>query len=169
MDTEEVVVRPVVEADIDVLRALAEEIWREHYTTIIGSAQIDYMLDQRYGSEVLSAELKRNDLWWDLLLVAGEPQGYSSYFVDSHADSLQLDKLYVRRACRRMGLGPMMLDRVLARARLLRYSRVSLAVNKLNPSAIAAYRKWSFRIERSVVKPIGGGFVMDDYIMVRDV
>jgi len=169
MDTEEIVVRPMVEADIDVLRALAEEIWREHYTAIIGSAQIDYMLDQRYGSKVLRAELKRNDLWWDLLLVAGEPQGYSSYFVDSHADSLQLDKLYVRRARRRMGLGPMMLDRVLARARLLRCSRVSLAVNKLNPSAIAAYRKWSFRTERSVVKPIGGGFVMDDYIMVRDV
>jgi diamine N-acetyltransferase len=169
MSAEEIVVRPVVEADIDVLRALAEEIWREHYTSIIGSAQIDYMLDQRYGSEVLRAELLRSDLWWDLLLIEGEPQGYSSYFFDPDEDSLRLDKLYVRRDCRRMGLGPRMLERVLARASVLRCSRVCLAVNKFNPSAIAAYRKWNFRIERSVVKPIGGGFVMDDYIMVRDV
>ncbi len=169
MDAEKIVIRPAVEADIDVLRALAEEIWREHYTAIIGSAQIAYMLEQRYSSEVLRAELERINLWWDLLLIEGEPQGYSSYFVDSDADSLQLDKLYVRRACRRMGGGVRMLERALARASQRHCSRVCLAVNKFNPSAIAAYRKWNFRIERSVVKPIGGGFFMDDYIMVRDV
>jgi len=169
MDDEKMVIRPVVDADIAVLRALAEEIWREHYTAIIGSAQIDYMLDQRYRPEVLQAELKRSNLWWDLLLIAGEPQGYSSYFVDSDAASLQLDKLYVRRACRRLGAGARMLERALARACLMRCSQVCLAVNKHNPHAIAAYRRWNFRIERSVVKPIGGGFFMDDYIMVRDV
>lgn len=169
MSDPEMVVRPLAETDIGVLRVLAEEIWRDHYTAIIGSAQIDYMLEQRYGSEVLRAELTRTNLWWDLLVSAGQPQGYSSYFVASDVRSLQLDKLYVHRACRQMGGGARMLERVLERASLLHCSKVCLAVNKLNSSAIATYRKWNFRIERSVLKSIGGGFFMDDYIMVRDV
>jgi diamine N-acetyltransferase len=44
-----------------------------------------------------------------------------------------------------------------------------LAVNKANAKAIAAYKKYGFRIRDSVVQPIGGGFVMDDYFMVKDV
>jgi ribosomal protein S18 acetylase RimI-like enzyme len=40
-----------------------------------------------------------------------------------------------------------------------------LAVNKHNAQAIAAYRKNGFRVADAVVKDIGGGFVMDDYIM----
>ena len=48
-------------------------------------------------------------------------------------------------------------------------SRLVLAVNKNNRSAIAAYLKHGFRIADAVVKDIGGGFVMDDYIMVKPV
>jgi len=47
----------------------------------------------------------------------------------------------------------------------LGYRGVILAVNKRNASAIAAYRKYGFRIVDAIVKEIGGGFVMDDYIM----
>ena len=35
--------------------------------------------------------------------------------------------------------------------------------------AIAAYRKHGFEVRDSIVKAIGGGFVMDDYIMARPV
>lgn len=169
MNAERAIIRPLAEADIEPLRALAREIWELHYTPIIGSGQIQYMLEQRYRPEVLRAELARKDLWWDLLLIDGEPRGYSSYFVDDDGRSLMLDKLYVHPQCQRGGHGERMLERVLARARALGCRRVTLAVNKRNPKAISAYEKWQFRIERAAVKDIGGGFVMDDYIMVRDV
>ena len=42
-----------------------------------------------------------------------------------------------------------------------------LAVNKHNFNAIAAYRKHGFIVREAVVKEIGGGFVMDDYIMEK--
>lgn len=159
------VIRPMTHADIEPLRALAREIWDLHYTPIIGAAQIQYMLDQRYCPEVLSDELARSDLWWDLLEVADVPRGYASYFVDEDRKDLKLDKLYVHPQLQRAGHGRRMLDRVVARARILACRRITLAVNKRNPRAIAAYEKWGFRIEQAVVKDIGGGFVMDDYIM----
>ena len=48
-------------------------------------------------------------------------------------------------------------------------NRLVLAVNKNNRSAIDAYLKHGFHIADVAVKDIGGGFVMDDYIMIRPV
>ena len=44
-----------------------------------------------------------------------------------------------------------------------------LTVNKHNRNAIAAYGKYGFRVAESVVKDIGSGFVMDDYVMNKEV
>jgi ribosomal protein S18 acetylase RimI-like enzyme len=41
-------------------------------------------------------------------------------------------------------------------------------VNKGNARAIAFYRKHGFDIAESVVVDIGGGFVMDDYVMGKE-
>jgi hypothetical protein len=39
-----VTLKPVTEPHFAVLRELAGTIWREHYTSIISAAQIEYML-----------------------------------------------------------------------------------------------------------------------------
>lgn len=44
-------------------------------------------------------------------------------------------------------------------------SAIYLTVNKHNESSIAVYRKFGFRMADAVTTAIGGGFVMDDYIM----
>ena len=169
MHTDRFVIRPLADAEVTALRALAEEIWLDHYTAIIGRAQIEYMLDQRYRAEILRDELAQDAMWWDLLLVDEQPKGYSSYFLGPDAGEMKLDKLYIHGTCQRLGYGQAMLERVLARARTLKCTKVVLAVNKRNENAIAAYLRWGFVIEQAVVKDIGGGFVMDDYIMARAV
>jgi ribosomal protein S18 acetylase RimI-like enzyme len=62
-----------------------------------------------------------------------------------------------------------MIERAGAVARERGCSRLVLAVNKNNRDAIAAYLKHGFRVADAVVKDIGGGYVMDDYIMVKPV
>ena len=42
-----------------------------------------------------------------------------------------------------------------------------LNVNKHNTQAIRAYEKHGFAIRDAVVVDIGGGFVMDDYVMAK--
>ena len=46
--------------------------------------------------------------------------------------------------------------------------RLILAVNKRNAKAIAAYQRNGFVIAESAVTDIGGGFVMDDFIMAKE-
>jgi ribosomal protein S18 acetylase RimI-like enzyme len=82
---------------------------------------------------------------------------------------MKLDKLYVHPRLQRHGYGGMMIARAGEVARSGGCSRLVLAVNKNNRSAIAAYLKHGFSIARSVVKDIGGGFVMDDYVMEKSV
>jgi ribosomal protein S18 acetylase RimI-like enzyme len=165
----QVTIRPMTAADIEAVAALAAEIWRAHYPALISSAQIEYMLDERYSSGVLDAELGRTDLWWDLLFCGAEPRAFGSYFLTERPGEMKLDKLYVHAEHQRRGYGLMLIERALARAREHHCSRLVLAVNKRNATAIAAYRKHGFFVESAVVKSIGGGFVMDDYIMVRTV
>jgi ribosomal protein S18 acetylase RimI-like enzyme len=42
-----------------------------------------------------------------------------------------------------------------------------LQVNKRNEKAIKLYRRSGFAIREEVVVDIGGGFVMDDYVMAK--
>jgi GNAT superfamily N-acetyltransferase len=162
-------VKQVARADAPAISALAREIWYAHYSAIISKAQMDYMLAQRYDPEIIRAELARGDVWWDKLLVDGRMTGFASYFLTDNAGEMKLDKLYVHHDHQRQGCGGMLLDRVLGIARAYGCTTLMLAVNKHNATAIAAYRKYGFRVAESVVKDIGGGFVMDDYIMVKDV
>ena len=41
-------------------------------------------------------------------------------------------------------------------------------MNKRNARAIKAYQRNGYEIGASVVKDIGGGFVMNDYIMAKN-
>jgi len=162
-------IEPVEVADVEALFALAREIWCAHYSAIISAAQIEYMLGQRYNSEVVRAELRRGGIWWDKLIVAGEMAGFASYFLTGVPGEMKLDKLYVHPRHQRRGYGGMMMARAGEVARANGCARLVLAVNKNNRSAIAAYLKHGFCIANAVMKDIGGGFIMDDYIMVKPV
>jgi RimJ/RimL family protein N-acetyltransferase len=52
--------------------------------------------------------------------------------------------------------------------RQLGADRLMLTVNKRNAKAMAAYQRNGFTLTESVVVDIGGGFVMDDYVMTKE-
>ena len=162
-------IQPLTAADVEPLAVLAREIWYSHYPAIITEAQIEYMLAQRYDPQVVRSELVRGDVWWDKLLVDGEMAGFASYLLSGVPGEMKLDKLYVHPSRQRRGYGAMMIAHACGVARSRGCTRLVLAVNKNNRSAIAAYLKHGFHVADSVVKDIGDGFAMDDYIMVRPV
>jgi ribosomal protein S18 acetylase RimI-like enzyme len=167
MKSGEARIEPVEVADVEALAALAREIWYAHYSAIIGVAQIEYMLGQRYDLETVRLELRQHGLWWDKLVAGTEMAGFASYFLTAVAGEMKLDKLYVHPRHQRHGHGGKMIERVCRVARAQGCSRLVLAVNKNNRPAIDAYLKHGFSITDAVVKDIGDGFVMDDYIMER--
>ena len=155
-------------ADAEAIAELAAEIWRTHYNDIISAAQIEYMLAQRYMPALIRDELARGVLW-DKLHIAGRVVSYSSYFPVGEGREMKLDKLYVHPSQQRRGYGGLLIARALGAAHQAGCKALVLAVNKANAPAIAAYTKYGFHIRESVVQDIGGGYVMDDYFMVKNV
>ena len=160
-------VMPVTAADVDAISALAREIWLLHYPGIITFEQIEYMLEQRYRRERLLEELQMPDRWWDQARVDGIRVGFSACLPGAVAGEMKLDKIYVHPRLQRRGVGAALLESAIVRARALACSQLVLAVNKGNAGAIAAYRRYGFALRDSVCADIGGGFVMDDYIMAK--
>lgn len=169
MDAERAQIRSLAGDEVEALGALAGEIWRRHYPGIVDPAQIEYMLAERYRPGVIRDELGRDDVWWDVLEIDGVLKGFASCLLIDRPGPLKLDKLYVHPDVQRAGHGERLLRRVLDRGRELGCRQLILAVNKRNLDAITAYRKWGFTVEQAVVNDIGGGFVMDDYVMARPI
>lgn len=164
-----VVIAPLTPAGIGGLVALARAVWHAHYPGIIPLAQIEYMLDTRYRPEVIRSDLESHGVWWDTLAADGRLAAFANYFLTGTRGELKLDKLYVDPRRQRTGLGGLLLEHVCAAARRAGCDRITLAVNKRNAGAVAAYRRHGFAVESAVVKDIGNGFVMDDFVMSRTI
>jgi diamine N-acetyltransferase len=152
------------EADIAILRELARRIWREYYPRIITCAQIEYMLERMYSTEAIRAELARGVIW-KLASNNGAAAGFLAFELNAIKREIKLHKLYLLPALHGQGLGRAMLEEVKADAAQLGAEQIHLQVNKGNARAIHAYQRAGFQIAQSIVADIGGGFVMDDYIM----
>lgn len=165
MTAEPPVFRPLTPSDLESVADLARRVWQDTYPGIISQAQIDSMLAARYHPGALGEYLAAEDRWFELAETAGQLAAFCA--CERHCGEYKLDKLYVDPVRQRNGLGGQLIARAAERARSLGFPHMILAVNKRNAQAIAAYRKHGFSIRESVCVEIGGGFVMDDYIMQK--
>jgi len=160
-------ISPVSDADVEAIAALARIVWQDAYPGIIRQAQIDFMLEQRYDTRRLLAELAMPEVWWDKATLDGELAAFASSLLTATPGEMKLDKIYVDPARQRLGLGGRLIAHVAQRALAQGCNTLILAVNKRNERAIGAYRKHGFVVREAVCVDIGNDFVMDDFIMSR--
>jgi ribosomal protein S18 acetylase RimI-like enzyme len=156
------------EADLAPVAQLAGIVWRAHYPGIITDGQIDYMLARGYSHEALLRFVTEPGAG---LLLAYEDErliGFAAYYRVDDASELKLDKLYVHQDFHGQGVGRRLIQRVERDARAQGRSSLILNVNKSNVKAIRAYEHNGFVIREPVVVDIGGGYVMDDYVMSKN-
>ena len=157
--------RPAGTGDIPLLRELASRIWRVSYAALLAPAQIEYMLGWMYSAQKIAQELADGVLW-EVALLDSLPAGYLS--LSSQPDGVaELHKIYLLPELHGLGHGQAMLAHACALATERGAHSLHLRVNKGNARALRAYERAGFRIIESIVADIGGGFVMDDYILAR--
>ncbi len=156
------------EEHLPAISELAGVIWRACYPGIITMEQIDYMLARIYALDVLRDEIHSQGIRYDLLLADGKPAGFASYGSTSEPGVMKLHKLYLLPELHGRGLGSRLLQHIEREVRAGAGCRLILSVNKRNIRAIAAYRRNGFVIAESVVTDIGNGFIMDDYVMAKE-
>ncbi|HEX6138377.1 MAG TPA: GNAT family N-acetyltransferase [Casimicrobiaceae bacterium] len=154
-------------ADLPLVQRLAGEIWHRHYPGIISDEQIDYMLAQGYSRDALAKFLVTPDAGLAFARRGATPVGFIAWLPG--AGVMRLEKLYVLPQHHGEGIGRALIEHVVARAREAGRGAVELNVNRRNAKAIRAYERCGFAIRESGDFPIGSGFVMEDFIMVRSI
>lgn len=152
------------EQQIQLVAGLAGEIWRQHFTPIIGAAQVAYMLKHLQSPAAIREQIQQQGFYY-LLETDGEAFGYLAF--RDEGDGLFLSKFYIRQAERGCGHGRAALQWLEQQARGRTANKIFLTVNRNNKDTITAYRAMGFSISGTQVKDIGGGFVMDDYLMEK--
>jgi diamine N-acetyltransferase len=159
---------PAGEEHLPALAELAGVIWRTHYPEIISPDQIEYMLARMYALETMRDEIRLQGIRYYRLLADGRFVGFASIGPTKSAGVIKLHKLYLLPELHGRGLGGRLLKHCEVEGRKLGARRLILSVNKRNAKAIAAYQRNGFVIAESVATDTGGGFIMDDFIMAKE-
>lgn len=150
--------------DIRAIADLANVIWHEHFTPIIGIEQVEYMLGKFQSYEAISDAVKNDGYIYYMAEDNGELAGYLG--AHAEADNVFLSKIYVEKSHRRTGVASTLLDMV--KRDFADKDYMWLTVNRNNDIAVSTYNALGFDLWRSQVSDIGNGFVMDDYVFRYD-
>lgn len=142
---------------------LAKVIWNEHFTPIIGKDQVDYMVEKFQSYPALKEQISEEYEYYQIFS-GGEFCGYTG-IRPGEDNRLFLSKLYLKKESRghHLATGAFSFLKEICRER--GYSAIWLTCNKHNDNSLGVYRHFGFEIIDTQEADIGGGFIMDDYIM----
>ena len=153
------------EVDAKAIESIARIIWNEHYITIITQEQINYMLHLMYSETSIKEQMKRG-CEFTLLFVDQELMGYLSIEESiEEPGHFFMHKFYIHQKVRRTGVGEELFKFVIDKKNSIKELR--LFVNRQNYKAINFYFKMGFVIEKVIDQPIGDGFFMNDFVMLK--
>ncbi len=157
----------VAEEEVGAVAEMASRIWPAAYGAILPPGQIEYMLAKMYAPASLLQDREEGvDLLW--ILVDGERTGFLAAGPVGADGACPLHKLYLLPGSQRGGIGSLALARLCERLAGSGALAVELRVNRHNAAAIGFYRKNGFAVLTEDCREIGGGYVMDDYVMSRE-
>ncbi len=142
---------------------LAKVIWNEYFTPIIGKDQVDYMVEKFQSYPALKEQISEGYEYYQIFS-GGEFCGYTG-IRPGEDNRLFLSKLYLKKESRghHLATGAFSFLKEICRER--GYSAIWLTCNKHNDNSLGVYRHFGFEIIDTQEADIGGGFIMDDYIM----
>ena len=149
------------------ISVLADEIWHEHFTPIIGEKQVDYMLEKFQSYQAIANQVKEDGYEYFQFLYDGEEAGYLA--IKEEPERLFLSKIYVKKSFRGRKIASQAIRFLADRCREKGVSAIWLTVNRENKNSIAAYETMGFVRTKEQKADIGNGFYMDDYIMEKPV
>lgn len=161
----------IVEATTDHIyniQVLSNVIWPATFSNILSQEQISYMMDMMYSTSSLEKQI--NELHHHYLLAEedGEYLGYLSYELNYKGTPItKIHKIYVLPSIQGKGVGRLFIDAVSKLALKNNNTLLSLNVNRYN-RAIDFYKRMGFDFFTSENIDIGNGFLMEDYVMNKD-
>ena len=144
----------------------ARDVFIDYFKDLIGIDQAEYMVSLFLSKEAIERLIDEGALF-NIVRQDKTILGFNEYQIDD--DRLFLSKLYVHKDYRGKGIGKILFENCIEYAINNNLNKIYLTVNKGNTLAYNIYIHLGFKVIDSVIKDIGNGYVMDDYIMEYDI
>lgn len=162
-------IREAKNTDIPAIYDLAVKTWNITYPSIISNEQIDYMIEKMYSKEKLNEVIEKEKFNFLLFEIDNQLVGFCSIeHKYTNEPITRIHKLYVDPDVHGKNVGKQLLFETEKLALKNNSTKLHLNVNKKNP-AVNFYIKQNFIVEREEVLDIGNSFVMDDYVMIKEI
>ena len=146
--------------------AVAEPIWEQHYTPIIGADQVEYMVEKFLSPDAIVEQINSG---YEYFLFSYDYTFAGFSAIEERGEDLFLSKLYVDQEFRGKGIGKYMFQKFVEIAKMRNLKKIWLTCNRNNTNSLAFYEHIGFKKVREEVTDIGNGFVMDDFILEYEV
>ncbi|UYW01382.1 GNAT family N-acetyltransferase [Flavobacterium agricola] len=159
-------IQSITTSQLPIIKQLAYQIWPICYAKILDSDQINYMLSNFYALSSLEEQLNQGHQF--VVLYENDlPVGFASYQHNAdQTNQTKLHKLYVSTDKHKKGLGQKLMNYVIMQAAMAKSTAVFLNVNRYN-DALHFYTKNNFEIIKEEDIAIGNGYLMEDYVMQK--
>lgn len=155
--------RAADDSDLAAIAGLADEIWHQHFQTILSPEQIDYMVEKFQSYPALKSQVEEEGYEYYQTLVDGTLVGYIG--IHPETDALFLSKLYLHKDYRGRHIATQAFHFLTDLCKKRGLKKIWLTCNKHNDSSLAVYHHLGFQVTDTQEADIGNGFIMDDYIM----
>ena len=160
METE---IRKIHVGELNLVQDIAYKTWPSTFASILSSEQINYMLNWMYSLDKLKDQTENGHDFY-VFFSENEPVGFIGVELNTSTESLKIHKLYVLPNQQGKRIGQQLITYV---EHLYSCNKLYLNVNRFN-SAVDFYFKLGFVIEREENIDIGNGYLMEDFVMRKD-
>jgi ribosomal protein S18 acetylase RimI-like enzyme len=155
--------------ELAIIRKIAYETWPSAYSSILSSAQIDYMLEKMYNLPTLQNQYTTQGQVFLFAIENGIHVGFAAFEPNyTGKKTSKLHKIYLFPSAQGKGAGKLLIQEIKRLCQQENQESIVLNVNKFNFQAISFYVSQGFKESYREVIDIGGGFVMDDLVLKYD-
>lgn len=155
------------ENDISQIQAVAATTWPVAYGKILSAAQIEYMLDLFYSAAALKKSMESQN--YIFAINDGKIVGFCGIEHNFNSTSTtRIHKLYILPETQGLNVGRKFIEYITEIALEQSSNKLSLNVNKYN-SAFHFYKKLGFTTVKEEIIDIGNDYIMDDFVMEKNI
>ncbi|MDQ1165312.1 GNAT family N-acetyltransferase [Flavobacterium sp. SORGH_AS_0622] len=155
--------------DITKIQEIANITWPITYGEILTKEQLDYMLDLIYSDQALSKQIKNKEQLFYLISDSESIIGFIGIEHNYKNEAItKIHKIYLLPETQGKGYGKIVFDSIEKLALENNSKELLLNVNRFN-TALNFYKKLGFEIKETVDIEIGNGYLMEDYLMGKNI
>ena len=154
--------------DIKTIQNIVYITWPITYGEILSEEQLKYMLDLFYSEEALTDQFDKREQLFYLITEEDSTLGFIGIEHNyQNQNTTKIHKIYILPETQGKGIGKLTIETIGKLALENNAASVLLNVNRFN-KALNFYEKVGFKVVDEVNIEIGNGYLMEDYVMEKN-